>query len=35
MKPASDLYYLFLIPLGFALAFMLWVLWNFTKQRKR
>ena len=28
----TGLHYLFLIPVGFALAFMLWVLWSLTKQ---
>ncbi len=28
----TSLHYLFLIPVGLALAFMLWVLWSLTKQ---
>ena len=28
----SSLYFLFLIPVGFALAFMLWVFWRVTKE---
>jgi len=35
MAHTSDLDYLFLIPLGLGLAFMLWVLWNLTRQLKR
>ncbi len=35
MTHSSDFDYLSLIPLALAIAFMLWVLWNLTKQQKR
>ncbi len=35
MTHVSDFAYLLLIPLGLALAFLLWVLWNLTRQLKR
>ncbi len=28
----SDLYYLLVLPVGFAVGFMLWVFWNLSKQ---
>jgi hypothetical protein len=28
----ADLIYLSVIPFGFAIAFMVWVFWNLTKQ---
>jgi hypothetical protein len=31
----SDLRYLFVIPLGLGIAFMVWVFWNLAKQIKR
>jgi hypothetical protein len=34
MAHQSDLDYLFLLPLVLSLVFLIWVLWNFTKQRK-
>jgi hypothetical protein len=34
MQPLN-LQYLFLVPVGLGLAFMLWVLWNFTVQLSR
>lgn len=35
MTQASDVDYLFLIPLGLSITFMVWVLWNLTRQLKR
>jgi hypothetical protein len=35
MTLGFDLAYLFLIPLALGLVFMVWVLWNLTKQLNR
>ncbi len=35
MTHGFDFAYLFLIPLALGLVFMVWVLWNLTKQIKR